>query len=65
MPLYEYECSSCGQRFDKMIRFSEFDVRPICPSCGSNETRRQISMIASSISIGASTLSCGRHGHFS
>lgn len=61
MPLYEYVCSSCGQHFDKMVRFSELDQQPECPHCHSNETRKQISTFATPSANGysASTASCG------
>ena len=33
MPLYEYECQSCGNRFEKIQKFS--DPPPdACPKCG-------------------------------
>src|SRR3989337_1752274 len=46
MPLYEYKCNSCGQHFEKMVRFSELDQRPDCPNCHSSETRKQLSSFA-------------------
>lgn len=33
MPLYEYECGSCGHRFELIRKFSDPPVK-ICPSCG-------------------------------
>src|SRR4051812_16394798 len=38
MPLYEYECRSCSQRFERKQSFSEDPVK-VCPSCG-GEVRR-------------------------
>ena len=33
MPLYEYECESCGSRFERIQKFS--DPPPdACPTCG-------------------------------
>ena len=33
MPLYEYQCDACGNRFEKIQKFS--DPPPdTCPSCG-------------------------------
>lgn len=32
MPLYEYECQSCGHRFEVIQKFS--DAPPVCPKCG-------------------------------
>lgn len=33
MPLYEYECDSCGNRFEKIQKFSD-PLVDICPKCG-------------------------------
>jgi putative FmdB family regulatory protein len=33
MPLYEYECSSCGHRFEQIRKFSDPPVL-VCPKCG-------------------------------
>jgi putative FmdB family regulatory protein len=35
MPLYEYECESCGQRFERIQKFSDPPVEK-CPSCEGN-----------------------------
>ena len=32
MPLYEYECSSCGHRFEVIQKFSD-DALTECPKC--------------------------------
>ncbi len=33
MPLYEYECSDCAGRFERIQKFSDPIVK-ICPECG-------------------------------
>jgi len=33
MPLYEYECESCGHRFEKIQKFSDPPLDK-CPVCG-------------------------------
>ena len=33
MPLYEYQCKQCGDRFEKIQRFSDKMVKK-CPDCG-------------------------------
>ena len=33
MPLYEYECDSCGNRSEKIQKFSD-PLVDICPKCG-------------------------------
>ena len=59
MPLYEYQCSSCGEVFDKLVRFSEADKLPTCPKCGEKNTRKKISAGAV---IGASSGGSGSSG---
>jgi putative FmdB family regulatory protein len=69
MPLYEYQCKACGEEFEKMMRFSEADQNPVCPSCQSPDTRKKISTIASRFNaLGGATVSassCGSRGGFS
>jgi putative FmdB family regulatory protein len=71
MPLYEYHCNDCGDEFEKMVRFSEANTSPHCPSCTSQNTRKKISAVAAfgstlSASVGASSSSsCGSRGGFS
>jgi putative FmdB family regulatory protein len=33
MPLYEYECKTCGHRFERIQKFSDPMVKK-CPDCG-------------------------------
>ena len=42
MPTYEYECKTCGHRFEK---FQSIKAAPIktCPACGKNAAQRLIS----------------------
>jgi putative FmdB family regulatory protein len=43
MPLYDYTCLECHQRFDVFMAFSEYGTRPItCPHCKSQKVRRGI-----------------------
>jgi putative FmdB family regulatory protein len=39
MPLYEYECDACGQRFELIRKFSESQV-DTCTLCGKGPVRR-------------------------
>ncbi|MCF7885135.1 MAG: zinc ribbon domain-containing protein [Candidatus Marinimicrobia bacterium] len=56
MPIYEYKCSRCGEKFEELIAFSKLnDNNPKCPKCDSKEVERQIS----TPSIGNSKNSCG------
>ena len=43
MPLYDYTCLDCQQRFDIFMPFSEYGSRPAtCPRCNSQSVRRGI-----------------------
>ena len=69
MPIYDYRCKECGTEFEKMVRLSEADRSPLCPQCGSQDTRKQITTFASlnstSSTRGSSSSSCGSGGGFS
>jgi len=70
MPLYEYRCNTCDGNFEQMMRFSEADIPPACPECGSPDTIKKISRVGSfgdSTGTGAYTSgsSCGSHSGFS
>jgi len=43
MPIYEYECGSCGTTFDLMVSRSKAKAKPPCASCGSKQTQRIMS----------------------
>lgn len=38
MPLYEYECTACHRRTEKIQKFSDADLT-VCPRCGGNLER--------------------------
>jgi putative FmdB family regulatory protein len=44
MPLYEFECDGCGERFEDLVRADT--VSPGCPHCGAQRTRRRLSPVA-------------------
>lgn len=39
MPLYEYECDACGQRFEKIQKFSDPPLE-LCAKCGKGPIRK-------------------------
>ena len=63
MPLYEYTCGTCKNRFEKLRSFSEMDEPAPCPDCGS-ESRRQLSvfMLFSTDASGQTTPVAGGGG---
>ena len=41
MPIYGFECGSCGHRFDRLQKLSDPDPT-VCPDCGAEPLRRQL-----------------------
>jgi len=41
VPIYDYACVACEERFDELSRFDA--PSPACPSCGAAETERLLS----------------------
>ncbi len=55
MPIYEYECIKCGEKFDMFGRLNDdkkVDAEITCPKCGSNLVERVFS------TFGLSSASC-------
>jgi putative FmdB family regulatory protein len=46
MPIYEYRCESCSEKFDVLTRFAERDTAQMCPACESTKTRVMVSSFA-------------------
>lgn len=44
MPHYEFRCSKCDQEFTLRRKISEMDDPAPCPECGSDDTKRHISI---------------------
>lgn len=43
MPIYEFECEDCGERFEELVGA---EAAAACPSCGSERTRRLYSTVS-------------------
>jgi putative FmdB family regulatory protein len=54
MPIYEYRCPSCDERFEELVRNP--DVAAACPECGAADARRLISTFAGVGGTGSSAL---------
>jgi putative FmdB family regulatory protein len=44
MPIYEYHCEECDERFDLFVRSSSPQATAICPKCGSGKVKKAISL---------------------
>jgi len=42
MPLYEYECEACGQRFEMIRKFSDPPI-DVCAKCGKGPVKKLLS----------------------
>lgn len=45
MPIYEYQCESCGHALEKLQRMSDDPLKE-CPDCGEASLRRLVSAAA-------------------
>jgi putative FmdB family regulatory protein len=44
MPIYEYRCIACDERFEELVRNP--DVTVACPACGDTSAERLLSVFA-------------------
>lgn len=52
MPLYEFACADCDNRFEKLVRSSTAVNEVVCPTCGSSHVVKQVSTFAAKVSGG-------------
>ena len=52
MPIYEYECVKCGERFELLRGMANSDSEIRCPKCGTEGPRRVSSVFAMGSSSG-------------
>jgi putative FmdB family regulatory protein len=43
MPIFEYKCEDCGNRFEKLIRRDTEESELVCPACGKPHPAKQLS----------------------
>ena len=46
MPIYEYKCQDCGNRFEKLVRRTADADALECPSCGQKHLTQELSTFA-------------------
>jgi len=46
MPVYEYACKECDQKFEKLVKSMSSNAPVECPKCGSKKTVRALSVFA-------------------
>ena len=55
MPIYEYECRKCEEKFELRRSIADSDSEVGCPKCGAENPRRVFSVFAVSSSSTACT----------
>lgn len=53
MPLYEFRCRCCGERFEHLVRGSVAKDEVICPNCRATGAERLFSAFATGTSAAA------------
>ena len=46
MPLYEFRCRCCGERFERLVRSAERAEEIVCPRCRATQVERLFSAFA-------------------
>ena len=69
MPMFEYLCRACGERFEELRSATSEEPAPACPECGSKEIVKLFSAFATSSSDparsgGGGASSCGGSRRF-
>jgi putative FmdB family regulatory protein len=44
VPIYEYVCGDCGEKYEKLVRSGSRAVELICPRCGSRRAEKSLSL---------------------
>lgn len=72
MPIYEFKCKKCGNTFESLCFRSTGEDKSPCPSCGSEESEKLLSIFSSvasgsglGLGSGSASTSCASHGGFS
>ena len=46
MPIYEYTCKACEEKFEQLVRSMSNTDKVKCPKCGSSKTARALSVFS-------------------
>lgn len=58
MPMYEYTCRSCGERFELLRAADERDQTSRCPHCGAEAEHPRAASLFAGVSKSGSDSSC-------
>jgi putative FmdB family regulatory protein len=69
MPMYDYRCNNCDEKFEELVLSSSTpDEEIVCPNCNENQSERLLSapMVStsglSSSTVASSSRGCGHTG---
>lgn len=57
MPIFEYKCSVCNNKFEYLHKSSSQQEEVFCPVCNSNKNQKLFSSFSSGIKTGSGTSS--------
>ena len=57
MPIYEYKCKKCGNKFELLQKMNESNKNITCPECGASQAEKLFSTFSSSSDTGSSCAS--------
>ena len=44
MPIFEYQCNTCGKCFERLV-LNDREPNPACPQCGADQTSKLMSCV--------------------
>jgi putative FmdB family regulatory protein len=65
MPLFEYVCEGCGNKFEKLVLSPARERQLQCPRCGSGAVKKALSVFGTThgnSSTGAASSNCAPSG---
>lgn len=48
MPIYEYSCHNCGEKFEKLVSINADETELTCPKCGGTQVKKLPSIFGTS-----------------
>jgi putative FmdB family regulatory protein len=65
VPIYEYKCNSCGNRFEKIIFNSQDEKDLVCEKCGKKNIEKLLSSFSHANTGLSMSSGCSSSGGFS
>lgn len=62
MPIYEYQCSDCRDKFEVLQKVGEDGSDLKCPNCGAGNPKKVFSVFSSGDASSKSSTSCSSKG---